>query len=171
LFLKATDLVRGQLAVVVWAHYLWLAFGNRAHKEFRKSDTGLKPKGHPACHPATNPHVPPVCGFGAQTARWRRLNAMAFEFRLKKMHFAHFEHCSRFRNPKFAHPRPPPRPSRSLQGIPKLHPRQGWRAPAGVSIGLQNCANAMVPGGPVRSKLAPKPAHPLVHFPRARGLI
>ena len=84
MFLKATDLVRGQLAVVVWAHYLWLAFGNRAHKEFRKSDTGLKPKGHPACHPATNPHVPPVCGFGAQTARWRRLNAMAFEFRLKK---------------------------------------------------------------------------------------
>ena len=45
------------------------------------------------------------------------------------------------------------------------------RTCAGVSIGLQNCANAMVPGGPVRSKLAPKPAHPLVHFPRVRGLI
>ena len=87
------------------------------------------------------------------------------------MHFTHFEHCSRVRNPEFAHSRPPPRPPRSLQGISKLHPRQGWRAPTGMSIGLQNCANAMVSGGPVRSKLAPKLAHPLMNFPRARGLI
>ena len=36
------------------------------------------------------------------------------------MHFTHFEHCSWVRNPKFTHPRPQPRPPRSLQVIPNL---------------------------------------------------